>query len=102
MMVTDGYSGKGEILMVGYDKMLRVFDKSLKMVAVKEFGNVITRVEPIGQGVFALGVSKELQIVGISADDGYEAKRILVLKGHTERIWDISAFNTRIVGSCSE
>ena len=38
----------------------------------------------------------------ISQEDGFDAKNILVLKGHKERIWDISVFNTRVIGSCSE
>jgi hypothetical protein len=26
----------------------------------------------------------------------------MILKGHTSRIWDLSHFNTRIIGSSSE
>lgn len=58
MMVTDGYSGKKEIIMLGFDKILRVFDKNLCIITSKEYGNVLTRIEPIGDSIFAIGVSK--------------------------------------------
>lgn len=82
--------------------MLRIFDKQLNLINQKEFGNILTRIENIGGDMYAVGVSKELVVVKVGQDDGYEVKNVLSLKGHKERIWDISAFNTRVVASCSE
>jgi hypothetical protein len=58
MLVTDGYSGKHEIVTIGFDKTLRVFDKNLKLIRNHEFTNVLTRIEPISESIFAIGVSK--------------------------------------------
>lgn len=87
---------------VGFDKNLRIFDKNLKIICSKQFNNIITRIQPIGDDFFALALSKELRINKITHEDAYDIKHILTLKGHTERIWDVSSFNTRIIGSCSE
>lgn len=58
MLVTDGWSSKHEVVTLGFDKMLRIFDKNLKLVCAHEFPNVLTRIEPIGDSVYAIGVSK--------------------------------------------
>lgn len=68
---------------VGFDKFLRVFDKNLRIVYSKEYNNILTKIQKIGDDVFAIGVSKQLHINRISYEEGYDPKNILILKGHT-------------------
>lgn len=68
---------------VGFDKTLRIFDKNIKLICSKEFNNIITRIEPIGDNFFAIAISKQLHINKITHEEAYDPKHVLTLKGHT-------------------
>lgn len=46
------------MITIGFDKVLRVFDKELKIVHSKEYSNILTKIEPMGDNIYAIGVSK--------------------------------------------
>ena len=57
-LISDCLSNNSTIITVSYDKMFRVFDKKLNILAEHEFVNILTRIEPIATDIYAVGVSK--------------------------------------------
>lgn len=50
------------LLTSSYDKKLRLFDRSLTLRGEVEYPNIITKLQQIGEDIYAIGMSKELLI----------------------------------------
>jgi hypothetical protein len=50
------------LLSTSYDKKLRIFDRSLNLKGELEYSNILTKVQGIGEDVYALALSKEILI----------------------------------------
>jgi WD40 repeat protein len=90
------------LITTSYDKTIRILDQRLELKAEREYSNILTKICPISDDVYAIGQSKELLIEDFKFDrQGLKVESLMKLRGHAEKINDIGCLNSRIVGSSS-